>query len=171
MNENLLQLAFLGLVVVGFILLRLLRYAPGWERSWSGVGRNSAFWLGSVVGGLAVAAVMFGAFQGPGASAAAGGGRGVEAATVPGGPGRDLFTSKTCNNCHTVAGVSTGTVGPELTHVGSHAQIAGTVPMSKENLVKWITNPPGVKPGTTMPNLGISEADAAALADWLLQLK
>jgi cytochrome c1 len=170
MNENLLQLGFLALVVVGFILLRLMRYAPDWEHSWSGVGRNSAFWLGSVVGGLAVAAVMFGAFAGPGASAA-GGGRGVEAANIPAGPGRDLFSSKTCNNCHTVAGISTGTVGPELTHVGGHAQIAGTLPMSKENLVKWIKDPPGQKPGTTMPNLGISDADASALADWLLQLK
>ena len=169
MNENLLQLAFLGLVVVGFVLARMLRYAPGWERSWSGVGRNSAFWLGSAVGGVAVAAVMFGALQGPGASAA--GGQGIESANIPSGPGRDLFSARTCNNCHAVAGLSTGTVGPELTHVGSHAQIAGTVPMSKENLVKWIMDPPAMKPGTTMPKLGVSEADASALADWLLQLK
>src|SRR5688572_5876225 len=170
MNENLLQLAFLAIIVVGFILARMLRYAPAWEHSWSGVGRNSAFWLGSAVGGVVVAAVMFGAFQGPGATAAAGG-KGVEAANIPTGPGRDLFTSKTCNNCHTVAGISTGTVGPELTHFGSHTQIAGTLPLSKENLVKWIKDPPGSKPGTTMPNLGINDADAGVLADWLLQLK
>ena len=171
MNENLLQLSFLVLVVVGFVLLRLMRYAPAWERSWAGVGRNSAFWLGSFVGGLAVAAVLYGALSGPGASSAAAGGRGVEAANIPGGPGRDLFTARTCHTCHTVAGISTGTVGPELTHVGSHTQIAGTLPMSKENLVKWIKDPPAAKPGTTMPNLGVSDADASALADWLLQLK
>jgi cytochrome c2 len=170
MNENLLQLSFLVLVVVGFILLRLIRYAPAWEQSWASVGRNSAFWLGSVVGGVTVAALMFGALQGPGATSAAGG-QGVESANIPTGPGRELFMSKTCNNCHTVAGVSTGTVGPELTHIGSHTQIAGTLPMSKENLVKWIKDPPSQKPGTTMPNLGISDADAAALADWLLLLK
>ena len=170
MNENLLQLAFLALLVVGLILSRLLRHAPEWERSWAGVGRNSAFWLGSFVGGIAVAAVMMGAFQGPGASAATGG-KGIEAANIPAGPGRELFSSKTCNNCHVVAGLSTGTIGPELTHVGSRAQIAGTAPMSKENLVKWIMDPPAMKPGTTMPKLGISEADASALADWLLQLK
>jgi cytochrome c len=171
MNENLLQLGFLALLVVGFILARLLRYAPSWERSWSGVGRNSAFWLGSSIGGLAVAAVMLGALQGAGVSASGTGGRGVEAAAIPSGPGRDLFSAKTCNTCHTVAGLSTGTVGPELTHVGSHAQIAGTAPMSRENLVKWIMDPPAVKPGTTMPKLGVSEADASTLADWLLQLK
>src|SRR5687768_9931604 len=158
MNENLLQLAFLVLVVVGFVLLRLMRYAPSWERSWSGVGRNSAFWLGSTVGGLAVAAVMLGALQGAGGSASGTGGRGVEAAAIPSGAGRDLFTAKSRNACHTVAGLSTGTVGPELTHVGSHTQIAGTAPMSKENLVKWIMDPPAVKPGTTMPKLGVSEA-------------
>ena len=170
MNENLLQLAFLALVVVGIILSRLLRYAPAWERSWAGVGRNSAFWLGSTVGGIVVAAVMLAALQGPGGTAAAGG-KGVEAANIPAGPGRELFTARTCHTCHAVAGLSTGTVGPELTHVGSHAQIAGTVPMSKENLVKWIMDPPALKPGTAMPKLGVSEADAAALADWLLLLK
>ena len=29
-------------------------------------------------------------------------------------------------------------------------------------LVKWLLNPPGVKPGTAMPNLGLSEKDAKA---------
>lgn len=171
MNENLIQLGFLVLVITGLILGRLRRWAPAWESSWRGVSNSSAFWLGSLIGGVVVGAVVLSAMQLPTGASASGGAGGVAAAKLPAGPGRDLFTSKTCNNCHTVAGLSNSTVGPELTRVGSHTQIAGTVPMTKGNLVKWVLNPPGVKPGTTMPNLGLSEADASALADWLLQLK
>ena len=169
MNENLLQLGFLALVVVGLVMSRLLRYAPAWEERWRGVGNGSAFWLGSAVGAVVASLILVSALQVPGGTSAAGGG--IEAVNIPSGPGRDLFTSRTCNNCHTVAGLSTGTVGPALSHVGSNQQIAGTVPMNRDNLIRWIQDPPGVKPGTTMPNLGVSQADAAALADFLLQLK
>ena len=170
MNENLLQLGFLALVLLGLIVLRLMRYAPAWESRWSRVDRGSAFLLGSLVGCGLTAVVLAGAWQGPAAVGSASA-QGAPAA-LPSGPGRDLFTSKPCPTCHTIAGLSQGAVGPELTHVGSRTQIAGgALPMDRANLIKWLQNPPAVKPGTQMPNLGLSEAEAGQLADWLLQLK
>ena len=43
--------------------------------------------------------------------------------------------------------------------------------MDRANLIKWLSNPPAVKPGTQMPNLSLSEQETSQLADWLLQLK
>src|SRR5262249_14086717 len=86
-------------------------------------------------------------------------------------PGKALFLQKGCVACHTIEGVSSGTVGPNLTHVASRDTIAGVLPMSKENLIKWLSNPPAVKPGTAMPNLGLSADEMDKLSDYLLSLK
>jgi cytochrome c oxidase subunit 2 len=101
------------------------------------------------------------------ATVTAGGGQ-VEAGAPP---GKALFQQKGCVACHTIEGVSTGTVGPNLTHHGSAPQIAGVLPNNKDNLVKWLLNPPAVKPGTAMPNLGLSQEDASTLADYIDSLK
>jgi len=169
LNENLLQLAFLALVALGLIFARLMRFAPDWETRWSRVDRGSAFLIGGLVGCILTAVVVTGARQSPAATGATS----AQAAPValPPGPGKDLFQAKPCPTCHTIAGLSTGTVGPELSHVASKTQIAGTLPMNHDDLVKWLLNPPGVKPGTQMPNLGLSDQEANQLADWLIQLK
>ncbi len=94
----------------------------------------------------------------------------------PGNPdrGRQLITSKGCAGCHTIQGVpgAVGQVGPELTHVASLPNIAGVLsPVNAENLATWLHNPPGVKPGTAMPNLGLSDQEVADLVAFLLTLK
>ena len=170
MNENLLQLAFLALVALGLIFARLMRYAPDWETRWSRVDRGSAFLIGGLVGCILTAIVVTGAHQGPGAAGATSA-QAAAPVTLPPGPGKDLFLAKPCPTCHTIAGLSQGTIGPELSHVGSKPQIAGVAPMNHDNLVKWLMNPPAMKPGTQMPNLALSEQEANQLADWLLQLK
>jgi mono/diheme cytochrome c family protein len=86
-------------------------------------------------------------------------------------PGKALFLQKGCAACHAIQGLSSGTVGPALNTQGSNPQIAGVLPNNKENLVKWLLNPPGVKPGTAMPNLGLSQDEADQLADYLQTLK
>ncbi len=101
------------------------------------------------------------------ATAVAGG-----AAISSGGPGRALFLSKGCAACHTIQGVSSGTVGPALTTQGSNPQIAGVLENTRENLIRWILDPPAVKPGTQMPKLAtITQQDAEVLADYLQSLK
>ena len=86
--------------------------------------------------------------------------------------GREVFTQSACVGCHTIKGVSAGTLGPNLTHFGSRTTFAaGMLPSTQANLAKWVENPDHVKPGVLMPNLGIKGEQAQALAAFLLSLK
>lgn len=98
----------------------------------------------------------------------------VAESATPDQKGRALFVSKGCVACHTVQGVpgATGKVGPELTGVASRPTIAGGVlETTPDNLKRWLKNPPGVKPGTAMPNLGLSDEEVDNLVAFLLTLK
>ncbi len=105
-------------------------------------------------------------------SAVADANRGTDPATAK---GRETFLSLACVGCHTVQGtVAQGKVGPELTHVASKTTgIAGGAggPVNEANLTRWIKNPPAVKPGTLMPNLGLSDEQIHDIVQWLLTLK
>jgi cytochrome c oxidase subunit 2 len=86
--------------------------------------------------------------------------------------GKDVFTRNACVGCHTIRGVSAGVLGPDLTHFGSRTTLAaGMFPNTVDNVTAWLRDPPAIKPGTKMPNLGLSEADARALATYLVSLK
>ena len=86
--------------------------------------------------------------------------------------GLRAFTTGACVGCHTIAGVSAGVVGPDLTHVGSRTTIAGgTLPNTPDALARWLADPPGVKPGSIMPDLHLSVADVRALAAYLETLQ
>ncbi len=80
-----------------------------------------------------------------------------------------------CASCHVIPNIpgATGTIGPSLEGIASRPQIAGgAVPnTSPEDLARWIQNPPALKPGTAMPNLGLSAEEAAAVAAYLYTLK
>jgi cytochrome c oxidase subunit 2 len=91
---------------------------------------------------------------------------------TPAGDGFTLFAAKGCIGCHTVQGVSTGMVGPNLTHVYSRSAFAGdTFDMTPDNLRMWLHDPPGVKPGSKMPNLGLSSTEITNLVAYLQTLK
>jgi cytochrome c oxidase subunit 2 len=88
------------------------------------------------------------------------------------GVGLDLFHAKGCAGCHTVDGVSQGEVGPNLTHLRSRRQFAaGIFEMTDQNLAAWLRDPPGEKPGSKMPNLGLSESEIANLVAYLRTLE
>ncbi len=93
----------------------------------------------------------------------------------PSGPaadGKAIFTRSACVGCHTIRGVSAGMLGPDLTHFGGRRTLAaGLLPNSADNVTAWLRDPPALKPGAKMPNLGLSEADARALAAYLTSLK
>jgi cytochrome c oxidase subunit 2 len=90
----------------------------------------------------------------------------------PGEAGLALFTTKGCSGCHTVESVSTGKVGPSLTHLQSRTSYAGAMfPMNPDNLSTWLKNPPGVKPGSKMPNLNLSGDEISKLVAYLETLK
>ena len=87
-------------------------------------------------------------------------------------PGEKVFLSVGCSACHRIAGVSHGTIGPDLSHVGSRLTIAaGTLPNSKGWLGGWILDPQHVKPGNKMPALPIRGDQLQALLDYLESLK
>jgi len=86
--------------------------------------------------------------------------------------GKELFARHACVGCHTIRGVAAGALGPDLTHFGSRALFgAGLWTTTPDNVAAWIKNPPALKPGSRMPNLGLSDADAKALAVYLISLK
>jgi cytochrome c len=83
--------------------------------------------------------------------------------------GRRLASSKGCGACHTIPGVANadGTVGPPLAHWAQHSFIAGIEPNTAEQLQRWILHPQAVKPGVAMPELALTNSDAADIAAFL----
>ena len=86
--------------------------------------------------------------------------------------GLALFNGKGCAGCHTVNGVSQGKVGPNLTHLQSRSTFAGSMfALNQGNLRTWLKNPPGVKPGSVMPDLGLTEDEITKLIAYLETLQ
>ena len=86
--------------------------------------------------------------------------------------GEQIFAQR-CAACHTVDGTPyQGSVGPNLTGVGSRTTIAGaTVQNTDANLRRWLNDPPAVKPGAIMPRLGLTNAEIDALTAYLRGLR
>lgn len=96
----------------------------------------------------------------------------VPAKGSPEEAGRQALQRYGCIGCHAIAGFSTGTIGPNLTHVGGRATIAGGTMMNTEqHLHDWIADPPAMKPGSMMPNMHASPPDIMALVAYLQSLK
>jgi len=83
--------------------------------------------------------------------------------------GRRLIASYGCGSCHIIPGVpgADSMAAPPLRCFYQRIYIAGRLPNTKENLVKWIENPQQVEPGTAMPNLGVTEEEASDIAAYL----
>lgn len=87
--------------------------------------------------------------------------------------GRVLFMSN-CIACHTVRGSEAkGTLGPDLTHVGSRTTLAaGILPNNRGTLAAWVSASQTIKPGNLMPAMNLfSGEDLLALAVYLESLK
>jgi cytochrome c1 len=94
-----------------------------------------------------------------------------------GDPGHGLVLVRKygCNGCHMVPGMpgaKTGAVaGPAFDGVGSRPSLAGKLPNTPQNLMRWIRDPQSVSRGTQMPNLRVSEQDSRDLAAFLYTLR
>ena len=88
-------------------------------------------------------------------------------------PGRRVFESTACVNCHTVSGTNAhGTFGPDLTHLMSRETIAaGAATLTPDNLRRWIVNPDTFKPGSKMPAMQLRPGDLDAVSAYLLTLE
>jgi len=86
--------------------------------------------------------------------------------------GQQVFLGSTCIMCHSIQGTpARGTVGPDLTHVGSRVKVAAdTLPNSSENLSRWILDPHKIKPGVKMPVHNLNPDDLKQLVEYLKSL-
>jgi cytochrome c oxidase subunit II len=102
--------------------------------------------------------------------------------------GRQVFFRESyCVLCHAIEGtLAAGIIGPNLTRFGSRLTLgAGMLPNTEENLIAWITDPRGIKPGAQMPGaqytvtyegqtfppLNLNDEQIRALAAYLSSMK
>ncbi len=87
--------------------------------------------------------------------------------------GYQIFQGATCANCHKIDGTNAnGNIGPNLTHLFSRKKmLAGMLPVSEDNLYKWISHPQAIKPGSKMPDFIFSKDTLNALVHYMTQLK
>lgn len=108
------------------------------------------------------------------AAPVAAGGAGLEPGT-PAAEGAQILATKPCVGCHTIPGIpgATGQVGPNLAGVASRTKIAGGAVNNTgpDDLKKWILNPAALKPGTLMPNVGLTDDEATKIVAFLETLK
>lgn len=96
--------------------------------------------------------------------------------TAPGGDAKSgalLMEFYGCGSCHMIPGVrgAEGVVGPPLTAWGRRSLIAGAVANEADNLVQWIVDPQSIEPGTAMPAVGTTPAEARDIAAYLYELR
>lgn len=87
--------------------------------------------------------------------------------------GRIAMQQYGCISCHVIPGVTGAKkeVGPSLAGIASRSYIAGVLPNTTENMVRWLRFPQEVDPLTAMPPLGVNEQDARDMAAYLKQLR
>ncbi len=95
---------------------------------------------------------------------------------VPGGHpdrGEQAFVNFGCGSCHAIDGWGKpkGHVGPPLSGIAERTMIAGELPNTPENMMRWIQNPQAIEPNTAMPNLGVSEPAVRDIVAYLYTLR
>ena len=88
--------------------------------------------------------------------------------------GREAFIASGCGACHAVRGTeANGTIGPELTHLGTRRLLAaGSLPNNAGTLAGWIADSQHLKPGNAMPSFSVLDGPTLrAIATWLASLR
>jgi cytochrome c oxidase assembly factor CtaG/cytochrome c2 len=87
--------------------------------------------------------------------------------------GRERIRTFGCDSCHTIPGIpgADATVGPPLDRVAQRVYLAGHVPNTPENMMRWIEDPPALDSRTVMPDMGISREDSRDIAAYLYTLR
>jgi cytochrome c1 len=86
--------------------------------------------------------------------------------------GQHALAQYACHACHMIPGVTGSTVhvGPPLAGIASRTLIAGKLPNTPDNMVRWIRTPQLFDPRTAMPAMGVTERDARDIAAYLRKL-
>lgn len=87
--------------------------------------------------------------------------------------GKELIRSYGCGSCHAIPRVegARSIVGPNLEGIATRAYIAGVLPNTPDNMIRWIMDPPSVDNKTAMPNLHIGATQARDIAAYLYTLR
>ncbi|MES2563520.1 MAG: c-type cytochrome [Pseudomonadota bacterium] len=87
--------------------------------------------------------------------------------------GRIALSQYACVTCHVIPDVAGATVpvGPPLTGMAQRKIIAGMLPNTPENMMRWLREPQKINPGTAMPDLGVTQRDAADMTAYLYTLR
>lgn len=83
-------------------------------------------------------------------------------------PAREAF-SDACGSCHRVTGLTNGTVGPDLSDLGSRPSLgAGTLPMREGAIAHWLKHHKEIKPVNRMPRHDHLDAETLeTIGAWL----
>ncbi len=87
--------------------------------------------------------------------------------------GRALITAVACGICHVIPGIrgANGIVGPSLDGFARRQLIGGVAPNQPAILIQWVKDAPSIAPGTGMPDLPLTDAQARDVAAYLLTLR
>lgn len=85
--------------------------------------------------------------------------------------GRAVLDAQGCGTCHAIPGLdrAKSPAAPPLVAMARQGYIAGVVPNTPDNLVRWIMAPTAISPRTAMPDLGLTHAEARDAAAYLYE--
>jgi cytochrome c1 len=86
--------------------------------------------------------------------------------------GRDTIEAHGCAACHDIPGTRgpEGNVGPSLAGFANRSFIAGELPNTPANLIRWVLDPHALRPRTAMPNTQLTPEEARDVAAYLYTL-
>jgi cytochrome c2 len=87
--------------------------------------------------------------------------------------GAKIVEREACDSCHVIPGKASGigVVGPPLKGVARRAVIAGFLPNTPAQMVRWLKSPQSVLPLSTMPDMGLTDRQAHDVAAYLYTLR
>ena len=85
--------------------------------------------------------------------------------------GREAAVAAGCGACHSIPGIEwpQGSLGPPLYGFASRTLLGGQLPNRPEVLAAYIRNAPSLVPGSAMPAMPVSAAEARDIAAFLYQ--
>ncbi|WP_026596734.1 c-type cytochrome [Methylohalobius crimeensis] len=86
--------------------------------------------------------------------------------------GKVALQQYACTGCHVIPGVvgANSLVGPPLDRMAKRVYIAGSLPNTPENMIRWLRHPQEIASLSAMPDLGVNERDARDMAAYLYTL-
>lgn len=87
--------------------------------------------------------------------------------------GKAVIERVSCGSCHVIPGIHwpQGRAGPSLEGFDDVGLIAGALPNTPGNLSAFVRDAPAAKPGSTMPAMPITPAEAQDVAAYLYGMK